>query len=204
MSLAELSRKVENMIRIGTISEVDHAARRVRVQSGSLLTDWLKWRVGRAGETRTWCPPTIGEQVMILSPSGELANGIVTPAIYSDAYDAPSSDASMHVIAFPDGAQITYNHTSGALAVSGIKTAIVRAEESVTVDCPQTTATGDVTVLGNLLVKGLLRYLSGMQGSGDAGGGASAVIYGDVIIGGKSVLQHTHSDQEGGNVGVMQ
>ncbi|WMR36092.1 phage baseplate assembly protein V, partial [Metapseudomonas otitidis] len=40
---ATLARLLENLIRLGTIAEVDHAAARVRVQSGQLLTGWLPW-----------------------------------------------------------------------------------------------------------------------------------------------------------------
>ncbi|KGQ36687.1 hypothetical protein JP36_09005 [Gallibacterium genomosp. 1] len=40
---AENNRKIENLIRYGVIAEVDCAARRARVQSGEILTDWLPW-----------------------------------------------------------------------------------------------------------------------------------------------------------------
>lgn len=196
MTLAELSRKIENMIRIGTIHDVDHAARRVRVKSGNLHTEWLKWKCERAGSTRDWNPPTVGEQVMILSPSGELANGIVIPSIYSDAHDSPSGSAAEHVTAYPDGARVSYNHDSGALIASGIKTALVQASEQVTINCPETHVTGTLTV------DGLLTYKGGMAGSG--GGAAAAVIDGDVVIGGISFLGHGHPDPQGGDVGAPQ
>ena len=146
MDIAELSRRLENLIRIGIVAEVDHAARRVRVDSGGLQTDWLKWCAGRAGATRTWSPPTVGEQVMILSPSGELANGIVMPSIYSDSLDTPSDDSNLHIAEFPDGARITYNHATGALTASGIQTATIQAEQRVTIDCPATRITGTLEV----------------------------------------------------------
>ncbi|HCE7062829.1 phage baseplate assembly protein V, partial [Pseudomonas aeruginosa] len=38
---ATLSRLIENLIRLGTIAAVDHAAQRVRVLTGDLLTGWL-------------------------------------------------------------------------------------------------------------------------------------------------------------------
>lgn len=133
MNNAELSRRVENMIRIGTIAEIDHEARRVRVKSGELDTNWLKWRSDRAGATRTWNPPTVGEQVMILSPSGELANGIVMPSIYSDAFDSPSDSADEHVTEYPDGARIVYNHATQVLNISGIKDLVITATGNVNI-----------------------------------------------------------------------
>jgi phage baseplate assembly protein V len=131
MPNAELNRQIENLIRIGTVFAIDHGARRVRVKSGGVDTNWLKWRVGRAGATRTWDPPTIGEQVMILSPSGVLDNGIVMPSIFSDEFDAPSDNPDEHVVDYPDGARITYNHESGALSATGIKTAAVVASDEI-------------------------------------------------------------------------
>ena len=191
MDIAELSRRLENMIRIGTIAEVDHAARRVRVQSGLLLTDWLKWRAGRAGATRTWNPPTVGEQVMVLSPSGELANGIVIPSIYSDEHDAPSGDADMHVIVFPDGATITYNHQTGALAATGIKTALVSAETSITLDTPLTHITGQCAI------DDLLTYGNGITGTGGDYGnhivGNFDHVGGNLISNGIVVHSHHHN-----------
>lgn len=150
MNTAELSRRLENMIRIGTVAEIDHAARCVRVQSGELRTDWLKWRSGRAGATRTWNPPTVDEQVMILSPSGELANGIVMPSIYSVAHDAPSDNPDEHVTEYPDGARIVYNHATQVLNISGIKDLAIAASGNVNLsnggDAVVNTA-GDVSVM---------------------------------------------------------
>lgn len=205
MNLVELSRRLENLIRFGTIAEIDHANRRVRVQSGNLLTQWLKWRTDRAGATRSWNPPTIDEQVMILSPSGDLGNGIVIPSIYSDAFDSVSSDPDLHLVEYPDGARISYNHKTSDLMAIGIKTATVTASDSVTADTPLTHCTGDTLIDGNLTVGGLLTYQGGMSGSGSSGSsGAAAVISGDVQISNISFLKHLHSDNEGGTTGVPQ
>lgn len=166
MDIATLSRMVENLIRIGTIAEVDHVAHRVRVESGELLTEWIKWRTGRAGATRSWSPPTIGEQVMILSPSGVLDNGIVMPSIFSDTHDSPSDSPAEHVMLFPDGARIAYDHVSGALTASGIQTATIQAAVSVTLDTPATHITGDVQIDGTCTVADLLTYGNGIAGTG--------------------------------------
>lgn len=205
MNLVEISRRLENLIRIGTIAEIDHASHRVRVKSGELLTQWLMWRTDRAGATRSWNPPTVGEQVMILSPSGELGNGIVIPSIYSDAFDSVSADPDLHIVEYPDGARISYNHQTSTLMATGIKTATVTASESVTADTPMTHCTGNALIDGNLTVGGLLTYQGGMNGSGASGsGGSAAVISGDVQISNISFLKHLHSDNEGGTTGVPQ
>ena len=163
-NLAEISRKVENMIRIGTIVDVNHTIRRCRVKSGKLTTDWLNWQAGRAGSTKIWNPPTIGEQVMILSPSGVIESGIVMPSIYSDVHDSPSSNQDEHITEYPDGARISYNHATGALIASGIKTGIVQASVSITLDTPHTEVTGSMNV------EGLFSYQNGISGTGGGNG----------------------------------
>jgi phage baseplate assembly protein V len=179
--LADLARRVANMIRVGRIAAVDHAAQRVRVDCAEIRTTWLPWQTQRAGATRTWDPPTVGEQVMILSPSGELAAGIVIPALYCQDHPAPDASPTTHVVDYPDGARISYDHATGALAASGVTTAVVQASGSITCDTPQTTFTGAVTV------EGLLTYRSGLRGAG--GAGASAIIDGDIQATG-SITEH--------------
>ena len=50
---AELTRRIDNLIRFGIIAEVDHATARARVKSGQILTDFLPLVTLRAGTTTT-------------------------------------------------------------------------------------------------------------------------------------------------------
>lgn len=110
MDITELSRLVENLIRVGTIHSVDHAAVRCRVQTGKLVTQWLPWLERRAGETTTWDPPTVGEQCIVFSPSGEPASGLVLVGIHSALIKPPSHSPDTHVTRYPDGGLIEYDH----------------------------------------------------------------------------------------------
>lgn len=112
MNSADLARRLDNLIRLGTIAAVDHAQALCRVQTGGLLTTWLPWFSRRAGDTRTWCPPTVGEQAAVLCPSGEPAAGIVLVGIYTTAHDQPSASAAEHLTAWPDGAEQRYDHAA--------------------------------------------------------------------------------------------
>lgn len=224
---AELARLIENLIRLGTIAEVQMKPPRVRVKSGNLTSNWLVWITLRAGETREWNPPTVGEQCIVFSPSGNTAAGIVLVGIPSDLIPAPSDSPDEHVRLYPDGARIAYNHATGALSATGIKTALVEAANHVTVDCPSTTCTGDVLVMGNLTVNGdtviggtatimkLLSYLSGMSGKPGTGGGKTVIKgviehdgeftnTGRVSSNGIVLDTHTHGDPQGGTVGEPQ
>ncbi|PRP71752.1 baseplate assembly protein [Chromobacterium amazonense] len=217
-NFADLSRRIESLIRLGTIAEVDHAARRVRVQTGALTSNWLPWGARRAGQTRDWNPPTAGEQVLLLCPSGDPAGGVALLALYSDTFDAPSSSPDEHLTVYPDGARILYNHSTGSLSVTGIQTALVQAAQRVTVDCPESIFTGNITIQGKLTVlgdvfakaratvSGLFSYLAGMSGSGGAGGataisGSITHSGGTLTSNGVSVDGHTHPDPHGGHTG---
>lgn len=169
--------------------------KRCRVNSGGLLTGWLPWFSPRAGATVDWDPPSSGEQCIILSPSGEVGAGIVLLGIYCNSYNAPSTSPDEHVREYPDGARISYNHVTGALNAVGIKTALVEAADQITFDCPQVTFTGKVNV------QDLLTYENGMVGI--EGSNAAAMITGDVIANGISLVHHQHTGVQpgGGNTG---
>lgn len=217
---ADQARRLESVVRFGTIAEIDHAAARVRVKSGGLVSNWLPWLAWRAGRTSRWSPPTSGEQCIVLSPSGETAAGLVLVGIYSKAEPAPCASPDEEVCLYPDGARITYNHATGALSAIGIKSAVVQASDRCTVDCPESEFTGNVYIGGNLAVKGeavihgVLTYLAGLSGSGGAGGGTqiSGPINhdgqlnntGSISSNGIVLATHTHPGDSGGTTGGPQ
>ncbi|ORJ50999.1 baseplate assembly protein [Kluyvera intermedia] len=135
-SIQELARALRNMIRTGVIVETDPDTGRCRVQTGGIVTDWLQWLTHRAGRSRTWWAPSVGEQVLILAVGGELDTAFVLPGIFSDDHPAPSASADAWHVVFPDGAVIEYEPQTSALTVSGIKTADVTASESITATVP--------------------------------------------------------------------
>ena len=145
-TIQELARALRNMIRTGVIVETDLNAGRCRVQTGGIYTDWLQWLTHRAGRSRTWWAPSVGEQVLILAIGGELDTAFVLPGIFSDDHPAPSASADAFHITFPDGAVIEYEPETGALTVSGIKTADVTASDSIAVTVPVVTVKAETRI----------------------------------------------------------
>ena len=135
-NIQELARAIRNLIRSGVVTEVDTSQGLCRVQSGGIQTTWLNWLTTRAGRSRTWWAPSMGEQVLLLAIRGELDTAFVLPGIFSDDNPAPSASADAWHVAFPDGAVIEYEPETSALTVSGIKTANVTASGSITVTVP--------------------------------------------------------------------
>lgn len=204
-NLQDALRLLRNLIRTGVIVEVDLDDGRCRVQTGGIVTDWLQWLTTRAGRSRTWWAPSVGEQVLLLAVGGELDTAFVLPGIFSDDHPAPSASADAFHITFPDGAVIEYEPETGALTVSGIKTADVSASDSITVTVPVVTVKAETritldtpeVVCTNKLKTGTLEVTQGGEMKGDikhTGGSLSS--------NGKVLHLHKHPGDSGGETGV--
>lgn len=210
-NITELLRRLDNLLRLGTIAEIDHANALVKVQSGNILTDWLPWFTPRAGTTQTWSPPTAGEQCLVLAVSGELTTAVVLVGLYTQ--NAPSQSPDEHCVRFPDGCELKYHHATGHLAAKNCKTAEIQATQSITADTPSLTCTGNVLINGTLTVQQLISGNGGMAVQGGSGAsfsgnvkqtGGSFTTTGDVAAGGISLKTHTHAGDSGGKTGVPQ
>ncbi|ULL06033.1 phage baseplate assembly protein V [Pseudomonas putida] len=174
-SIAEILRLLENLIRFGTVAEVQHAPPRVRVKSGELTTTWLPWLAFRAGADQEWDPPTVGEQVLLLSPSGQLANGVAITGLFSDNIPANGDRAGLHRRTYSDGAVIEYDskahHLSAVLPAGG--TTDLVSDGGIHIVGP-ITHEGDYTQTGNQTVTGLV------------------TVSMDVVAAGISLVKHLH------------
>lgn len=147
-NVAELLRLIQNLVRLGTIAEIDHDAARVRVKSGDLLTAWVPWLTARAGNTRDWNPPTVGEQAVVFSPGGDTANAIAMPGIYQNAHPAPSSNPALIGRWYPDGAVIEYDHINHHLRATLPGSAEITAPGGALLNA-DTTINGRLSINGN-------------------------------------------------------
>ncbi|MGO1069232.1 phage baseplate assembly protein V [Lysobacter sp. CA199] len=181
---ADILRKIANMIRIGTIAEVDHATQTARVSSGDLTTDFLPWCAGRAGKRSTWSPRSIGEQVILVCPQGETTRAFILGALYSKTNPPPDTSENRHVSRYGDGAVISYDEDAHALHATLPRggTATLSADGGITLNGP-VTINGATTINGNASIKG------------------KAEATEDVIGGGVSLKSHVHKGvQSGGAV----
>ncbi|MGK6329134.1 phage baseplate assembly protein V [Erwinia sp. DT-104] len=164
--IPEILRLLRNLIRIGTVSAVNLDDGLCRVDTGNNTTNWLHWLTARAGRTRSWNAPSVGEQVLVLCLGGELDTGFVLPGVFSDDNPAPSASADALHWSFPDGAVIEYEPASGALKATGIQTATIQAVVKIMLDSPEVecsallkTATLEVTQGGTM--KGDVQHSGG-------------------------------------------
>ncbi len=199
MDTADLARLLENLLRLGTVAEVRHSTPpAVRVQTGGLTTTWRPWAERRAGQTRTWNPPTVGEQVLLFCPSGDPSNAVILCGIPTADNDVPSDDPNRTVTLYPDGALTSYDHAAGLLTVQGVKTVFLEATANVLVKAPDTVFDGNVTV------KGRFSFENGMAGQGGAHGNkiSGDLTHADGKLSSNGVVLHDHGHggvQRGGD-----
>ncbi len=136
--LVELERKVSeqerrnrNRKRTGVIEQVDPAKglARVKIADGDrpYLSPWVPWKEVSAGGTTSHIPPTVGQQVDIVSESGDMTDGVIDFSTHSNANPRPHDGPEAVIvhggtrIVIGDGeVEITANvKINGDLAVEG-------------------------------------------------------------------------------------
>lgn len=132
--LAEIERRLANLIRLGTVEQADYDKARVRVRCGELLTGWLPWLTARAGNDRSWWAPEVDEQVMVFSPSGDIAQGVVLAAIYQQRHPANGKDPDLCRVDFEDGASVEYNRQSHEMTIHSKGELFIRADGDIWLD----------------------------------------------------------------------
>jgi phage baseplate assembly protein V len=108
---AETDRMSSGMAIAGTIEAVDYPNARVRVRSGDWVSAWLPWQSVAAGRVRHWRPPSVNEQVVIVSLSGQPEQGFVMPGYYTDQHQqANDNREEITATDWPDTAREHYDH----------------------------------------------------------------------------------------------
>jgi hypothetical protein len=78
-------RRISNMMREGTVTEVDHAKGVAKADIGGFETKEIPW-AQRAGEIKEWNPVSVGERILVVNPTGEVGNGIIMPGGFSKEF----------------------------------------------------------------------------------------------------------------------
>lgn len=167
----DTERRIANTVLIGTVSHID--GRKYRVTAGGITTGWLKYGGARSGALRIWSPLTVGEQVVVLSPSGDLAQGVIVGSIESSAYPSPGSDGQTINVVFPDGSTIDFgggNLSFETGAAVKIKAASIEMEAgAITIKGPVNQSGGDITAATDVIGGGIslkMHTHTGVQSGG--------------------------------------
>ena len=164
--ITELNRRLANLIRLGTVIETRYSqvVPRVKVRIGPLQTAWLPVLTSRAGQDRSWWPLEPGEQVVVLSVSGELTQGVVLGAVNQTAMPAPAQQTHVHRQVYADGAVLEYDRQAHHLMAQ------LPAGGRVTLS-----ANGGITVTGSMTIHGDVQIQGDVQASGDVADGVRSM-----------------------------
>lgn len=103
--LAEVERRVYGQIRHGTVHSVDTSQGTMRLKLGEATDggDFLSPEVPyaqHAGAIKVHVPPSVGQQMTILSPGGDWRGAVAVPMTWSDQNQSPSSASDENVITY--------------------------------------------------------------------------------------------------------
>lgn len=116
-AITDLERRVSNALIIGRVSQVDHEKHRYRVKAGKLETDWIPMAAKRAGGTKTYDSLTVDEQVIVASPAGDMAQGVILGSIATEATQA-ADKGNIHRTVYDDGTVIEHDHDAKSYSIA--------------------------------------------------------------------------------------
>lgn len=185
-------RRQNSAVRFGRVEEVDYAQAKARVKSlvdrdddtTGRVSGWIKFGGSRAGASREWSPPVVGEEVVILSASGEEHNAVIMPlGLFNDENPQNGDKQGLWRKTFPDGSVIEFDHDSAAFLVDAKRAALRVGGNEIAIDEEAITLN-----FGGVTVK--------IDGSGLAVTGGTITHDGRVID-----KDHRHKDvQPGGGI----
>lgn len=174
--LAQLDRMMAGLVIPCYVVGVDLVAGKVRVSDGGDWTSaWVRWHALAAGKARHWRAPSLGEQGVLVSPSGEPAQGTFVPGLYGNAGAQPDNRDHVEVWRFDDGGSLAYDWAANSYtiklptgtvnievgsskatitddAISAKSKAITAEAETYTAIAPEILLQGNVRIDGALLV----------------------------------------------------
>lgn len=148
IDLAEVWRRVGNIVRFGTVTDTKSADGKAlaRIKIGHRVSDFLPVMNFGNSYKRHWIPVRPGEQVVVFAPFGD-SGGVVLRSIFNRKCREPSgANDTTEVIEYEDGTRISYDTSANELKVDCVgdtrihiaKTANVRVGQTYELDCGET------------------------------------------------------------------
>lgn len=207
--LADIQRRLENLVAFGVITRVDHEGRRVRATISGRETGWLPYPADIGANFIRWKPLRAGTQVVLACPSGNPANAVIVQVLYSDALPPPDTSDGLDVIQWNDGTTVSYDslkqhlflRTPGSVGVEAGGDVRASAGQSVDISAATTariaaqtveivasgggsgaaSMTGSFSLNGDLAVTGVVTVNGSLHASGD------------ILAGGANSNHHSHT-----------
>ncbi|ODT13950.1 MAG: hypothetical protein ABS35_36320 [Kaistia sp. SCN 65-12] len=137
MRQVDTDQRMARIMLPGKVSEVDAENYRIRLviardaETGAeILSPFVKWQSGSAGKVRDWSPPEVGEEMLLLSPSGVIGTGSRAMfGTFDEDHPPPSTKDDERVWAFGN-ARLVLKGDGLTLKVGDAE--IVLSESSIT------------------------------------------------------------------------
>lgn len=103
--VADLERRVFGMMRHGIVAQVDTGEGLVRLKlgestaGGDLLGPWVPY-AQHAGAIKAHIPPSVGQQMTVFAPTGDLRQAVALPMTWSEKNESPSKAGDENVVTY--------------------------------------------------------------------------------------------------------
>jgi phage baseplate assembly protein V len=102
--VADLKRRVDNVVRHGVVSDVDAEKQLVRLKIGGtdaepFKSPWLPY-AQIAGALKVHTPPSVGQQMTLVAATGDFRQALALPMTWSNQNQSPSTKKDEHVLTF--------------------------------------------------------------------------------------------------------
>lgn len=173
-----------NLAREGVVESVDLDAGKVVVSFGEEQTPPIDWLMN-VGDTTIWIAPTVGQQVTVICPEGDIERAFMVGGLASSEM-APLFLGVSVGIRFKDGATITYDPETKRLELMLTGEAALTAPEGV-------------KLIANVAVEGDMTVTGSIKAEGDIASAQTITAETDVVGAGKSLKGHKHLGVQAGS-----
>ena len=138
--ISDMKRQVRNRKRTGKVVAVDHKKGLARVEisrpdNKPFISPWVPWKEVASGGIKSHIPPTIGEQVDLVSESGDLTDAVIDMSTPSNENPRP--------------------HEGPEAVITKGESRFVIGDDSVAIEAPLINLSARETkIAGNLVVEG--------------------------------------------------
>lgn len=169
-AVAQHDRMISTMLMPCVVVAVDLSTGMVRVQSGDWTSAWVRWHSQAAGKARHWRVPSLKEQGVMLSPSGEAGMGTFIPGLYGNAGAQPDNRDHVEVWRFDDGGSLVYDWEANSYTIDlPAGNVTIKVGDSVLDMTPNSArlVSSQINLVGVVTIDGETQIHGGLNATGD-------------------------------------
>ncbi len=162
--LNEIHSRIAQLISIATVIEVDCQNAKARVEFNKVKSSWLPWLSSHAGSVSSWAAIEVGEQVVLLCPSGNLNQAIILRGLYHQKALPPSTSPAQTIVNFKDGSSVSHDSSSSTITINSANNVVINGSSNINLTSKNidisasniTLKTKNLKVSGNVNVDGVV------------------------------------------------